>query len=56
MGRKKRVAARLAQMQDKEDVPYLREQVSVWADCLMDICNLAHLPVNADESDDGVEV
>lgn len=52
MGRKKRVAARLAQMQDKEDVPYLREQVSVWADCLMDICNLAYLPVNADESDD----
>lgn len=44
-GRKERVAARLSQIRG-EDVPYLEEQVSVWADCLMDTCNLAYLPVD----------
>ena len=46
-GRKERVAARLSQIRG-EDVPNLEEQVSVWADCLMDTCNLAYLPVDGE--------
>ena len=51
-GRKEHVAARLSQIRG-EDVPNLEEQVSVWADCLMDTCNMAYLPVD-DESGNSI--